>query len=121
MRAHIRMSALGPKSVLPTLVNASELTSVYAHLLALTGTYPPAGRDARSARRGRRSSLYELRVQREIGMSEAVLCRPGLVPVGVDERRLAHLVEARALLVAELHVDRGEIVAELRFGPAADD
>ena len=45
-------------------------------------------------------SLQNGRMQREVGVSEAVLRRPGLMPVGVDERRLAHLVEARALIVA---------------------
>src|SRR5277367_1000522 len=66
-------------------------------------------------------SFQERRVQREVCVSKAVLRCPGLVPVRVDERRLAHFVEARALILAELHVDRGEIVPELRLGPPADD
>ena len=64
-------------------------------------------------RRRTASPFHERRVQREIGGPEAVLCRLRLMPVGIDKRRLAHLVEAGALIVGELHIDRGEIVAEL--------
>jgi hypothetical protein len=60
-------------------------------------------------------------MQREVGVSEAVLRGPGLVPVGVDERRLAYLVEARALIVSKLHIDASEIVTELFFRAPAND
>ena len=54
--------------------------------------------------RGRRFALPALRQmrreQRQVGGGEPVLGRPGLVPVRVEERRAAGLVEAFQLLVA---------------------
>src|ERR1700722_16822484 len=84
------------------------------------GAWPPSSLENELPLRTT-SPLHERRVQREVGESEAVFRCLRLMPVGVDERRLACLVETRALIVRELHVDRGEIVAELRLRAAADD
>src|SRR6516162_9389895 len=82
---------------------------------------PWTGRRERQLARRRWAPLplHERRVQHEVGGAEAVFRRPGLVPIRVDQRRLAHLVETRALGFGQLDLDRGEVVAELRLGPAA--
>ena len=43
------------------------------------------------------------------------------MPIGIEQRRLADLVEPAALLGRELDLGGGEIVLELRLGASADD
>ena len=69
-----------------------------------------------------RTSALQMRPDEgEISWTEAVLGGPSLVPIGIEQRRLADLVEPGALLGGELHVDGGEIVLELLLGASADD
>jgi hypothetical protein len=44
-----------------------------------------------------------------------------LVPVGIEERRRAHRLEAPELVVAELELRGGEVVGQLFVGARADD
>src|SRR2546421_11650419 len=61
------------------------------------------------------------RDQRQVATPKAIGCGLPLMPERIDERRAAHALEALVLLRAQLQVDRGEVVAELLFGPGADD
>jgi hypothetical protein len=54
--------------------------------------------------------------QGQVRRAEPVGGGVGLVPVRVDQRRHAHLVQRRALVAGEDQVRRPEVVRELRVG-----
>ena len=59
--------------------------------------------------------------EREVGGAEAVVGRLRLVPVRVEQRRQADLVEPRSLLRGQLDVGCAKIVHNLGFRAPADD
>ena len=86
----------------------------------------PRRRDLGSARRGQPphpAPLAQTCAPSSVRSAslEAVARRLGLVPVGVEQRRRADLVEARALVVVEHQVGGAEVVGELLLGARADD
>ena len=60
-------------------------------------------------------------VQGVVGRAHAVGDAGGLVPVRIEQRRPADLLEPCVLLGAQLEPDRGEVVGELRLVARADD
>ena len=57
----------------------------------------------------------------EIGGAETVARRLRLVPVGIDQRRGADLVELGPLVGAQRQRRGGQVVSQLVAGPGADD
>src|SRR5919107_6024396 len=77
--------------------------------------------EAKNHREREAATPCELRVvqmgakERQVGRAETVGGGLGLVPVWVEERRGAHLVQAQALLLGEAQLSGGGGVRELFF------
>src|SRR3954470_5167664 len=69
-----------------------------------------------------RSSGWQVRRQQaQVRRAEAVHPRVGLVPVRVEQRHPAGLLEPAQLVRREREIGSGQVVAELVLGPRADD
>ncbi len=56
-----------------------------------------------------------------VGFAQPLIGGVELVPIGVDDRGHADIVEALALFIRKLQLGGGEVVLELGFGAPADD